>query len=90
VLATSNGLLGANIIYVSGEEVLPIGGFTGTFPPPTVDQLRSIVATGQVHLVIAVGDADDPRIRWIAWHCRQLASRSSGIDEYYCLPADAG
>jgi 4-amino-4-deoxy-L-arabinose transferase-like glycosyltransferase len=88
LVATSNGLLGANIIYVSGQEVLAIGGFTGTFPPPTVDQLRAIVAAGQVHLVIAVGDEDDPRIRWIAAHCRTLTTRSK-VAEYYCLPVNA-
>lgn len=91
LLATTSGAVAAYIIYVSGEEVLPIGGFTGTFPSPTVEQLQAIVAAGQVHLVVAVAGADDPRIRWVNVHCRSLTQvGSASLAQYYCVPADAG
>lgn len=32
--------------YASGEEALPIGGFTGTMPQPTLTQLRDKIARG--------------------------------------------
>jgi hypothetical protein len=74
----------------SGEEVLPIGGFSGTAPVPTVDQLRADVARGAFHLAFPLGRTDDPRIAWIVQHCRNLPTAAPPLTAYYCTPADAG
>jgi hypothetical protein len=57
--------------YPSGEEVLPIGGFTGTGPSPTLAALQDDISAGEFHLVLAFPSAD-PRMVWIATHCRTL------------------
>lgn len=88
--ATGGGRLAANIIFVSGEEVLPIGGFTGGLPSPTLDQLRALIAAGQLHVVMALSTDSDPRIAWISHHCRKVPHSDDTIREYYCVPADAG
>jgi hypothetical protein len=81
--------MGSDLAFVSGEEVLPIGGFTGAYPSPTVDELRALVASGQLHLVIGTSTSDS-RMAWIAAHCRELRRNAQGIVDYYCVPANAG
>jgi 4-amino-4-deoxy-L-arabinose transferase-like glycosyltransferase len=75
----------AVLVDVSGLEVLPIGGFTGTIPSPTLSQLKTDILDGQFHLVVMLSTAD-PRMRWIADHCQLLRRNRS----YFCIPADAG
>jgi 4-amino-4-deoxy-L-arabinose transferase-like glycosyltransferase len=73
----------------SGREVLPIGGFTGTIPSPTLSQLQADIRAGQFHLVLAYSSAD-PRIEWIATHCQNVTKPGAPLKTYFCLPADAG
>ena len=56
-------------IYDTGLEALPIGGFTGTIPSPTLGQLQDDIRQGKFHLVLAAATGD-PRLAWIAAHCR--------------------
>lgn len=83
LMATQSSALAAAFIYTSGMETLPIGGFTGTIPSPTLNQLKADIRNGQFHLVLALSTTD-PRLKWIATHCRDLSSHT-----YYCVPADA-
>ena len=83
--AVQSSYLAAVYIYLSGQEVLPIGGFTGTIPSPTLSQLKADILNGQFHLV-AILSTVDPRSRWIASHC-QLLRRNRN---YFCIPSDAG
>ena len=88
LLATQTSTIASGFAYTSGKEVLPIGGFTGTIPEPTVTQLKTDVATGQFHVVLA-GRTRDPRIEWIADHCQDVGHPTSAITTYFCVPADA-
>jgi 4-amino-4-deoxy-L-arabinose transferase-like glycosyltransferase len=81
VAATYTSLLAAPFIFLSGEEVLPIGGFTGTTPVPTLGQLRADIDAGDLRLVISP-TSTDPRVVWIATHCFQLPNRA--LPAYYC------
>ncbi len=85
LLATQTSALAALIIDESGREVLPIGGFTGTMPTPTLGQLQADVAAGRFHLVVAASSSD-PRIAWIATHCIDLGAHLDGLQDYYCTP----
>jgi 4-amino-4-deoxy-L-arabinose transferase-like glycosyltransferase len=85
LLAAQSSYLAAVYIYVSGQEVLPIGGFTGTIPSPTLSQLKTDILHGQFHFV-AILSTVDPRTRWIASHCQPLRRNRT----YYCIPSDAG
>ena len=84
LLAAQSSYIAAAFIYVSGLEALPIGGFTGTIPSPTLSQLKADIREGQFHLVLALSTAD-PRMRWIASHCSPLPKNRT----YLRVPADA-
>ena len=73
LMATQTSALAAPFIFDSGEEVLPIGGFTGTNPSPTLATIERLVHHGAFHLVIQSPSATDPRLTWIARHCIALA-----------------
>jgi 4-amino-4-deoxy-L-arabinose transferase-like glycosyltransferase len=89
LLATQTSALASVFIDDSGLEALPIGGFTGTIPSPTLAQLQADINAGQFHLVLAATSAD-PRLRWIAGHCRNLGRSTAKLHIYFCLPIGAG
>ena len=89
LLATQTSALASVFIDDSGLEALPIGGFTGTIPSPTLAQLQADINAGQFHLVLAATSAD-PRLRWIAAHCRNLGRSTAKLHIYFCLPSGAG
>jgi 4-amino-4-deoxy-L-arabinose transferase-like glycosyltransferase len=72
LMATQTSAVAAPFIYDSGREVLPIGGFTGTIPEPSLAALKSMIARGDFHLVIQAPTVTDPRLMWIASHCFPL------------------
>jgi 4-amino-4-deoxy-L-arabinose transferase-like glycosyltransferase len=75
--------LASPFIYASGEEILPIGGFDGTTPVPSVATLRADVASGALHTVLLV-PTRDPRVAWVVRTCRRVPTRVSVIQTYYC------
>jgi len=84
LLAAQSSYIASLFIYTSGLEALPIGGFTGTIPSPTLSQLQADIRDRQFHLVVALSASTDPRIQWISEHCNSLAGTT-----YYCVRADA-
>jgi len=68
-LATDSSILAAPFILATGREVLPIGGFQGGIPSPTLADLRHRIAAGEVHAFLVPVLSDDPRIVWIHTHC---------------------
>ena len=93
LMATETSALAAPFIFVSGQEVLPIGGYTGTIPEPSITTIRSMIRAGEFHLVLQSPSTTDPRLVWIARHCISVA-QPTGDDVptttryaiYYCLP----
>jgi hypothetical protein len=51
--------------------VLPIGGYLGNVPAPTLATLQADISRGYVRVfVLPVSPAGpDPRVRWIESHC---------------------
>ncbi len=88
LLATQSAALASVFIYDTGLEALPIGGFTGTIPAPTLGQLQADIRQGKFHLVLT-GTTRDPRLAWIARHCKPLGA-ASALRKYFCLPAVGG
>ena len=84
LLAAQSSYIASLFIYTSGLEALPIGGFTGTIPSPTLSQLQADIRDRQFHLVVALPASSDPRIQWISEHCNSLAGTT-----YLCVRADA-
>jgi hypothetical protein len=74
LLGTDTSALAAPYILASGREVLPIGGYLGGAPAPTLATLRSDVSNGYVHLfMLPIRPASrDPRLRWIEANCTQV------------------
>ena len=89
-MATQTSVLAAPFIWASGQEVLPIGGFTGTIPEPTLATLRHLIKTGFVSTFLQSPTTTDPRLTWIARHCLNVSNRARPktalpIAVYYCL-----
>jgi 4-amino-4-deoxy-L-arabinose transferase-like glycosyltransferase len=84
LLAAQSALLPTAIIYDSGLEALPIGGFDGTTPSPTLAQLQADISNGLFHLVW-ISSGTDPELMWIINHCAQRSPRL-----FYCGPTPAG
>lgn len=67
-VATYTSLLAAPLIYSTGQEVLPIGGFQGSAPAPTLPGLERLVDDNQVGVIIGP-TSTDARMRWAANRC---------------------
>lgn len=91
LMATQTSVLAAPFIYATGQEVLPIGGYTGATPSPSVASLRKMVGLGRFHLVLTARASTDSRITWIATHCLLAPppkARTPGISPlsaYFCI-----
>jgi len=96
LMATQSAVLAAPFIYASGQEVLPIGGFTGTIPAPTLATLQRLVRTHYVATFLQAPGTTDPRLSWIARHCIDVTSKAHGqrsvlpLAVYYCPAYAAG
>ena len=84
LMAAQSAALPSLIIYDTGLEALPIGGFDGTTPSPSLAQLQADIRHGLFHLVW-IDSGTDPRLRWITTHCLRIAKRF-----YDCVPPNAG
>ncbi len=81
--ATYTSAVASPLIYASGKEILPIGGFDGRTPVPSVATLRADVASGALHTVILV-PTRDPRVAWVVRHCRIVPTKIRVVRTYYC------
>jgi 4-amino-4-deoxy-L-arabinose transferase-like glycosyltransferase len=91
LLAAQSSALASVFIYDSGREALPLGGFTGTIPAPTLAQVKADVRAGQFHLaILSATRARGPVLAWITTHCRAVRSVNPALRTYFCLPQNAG
>jgi 4-amino-4-deoxy-L-arabinose transferase-like glycosyltransferase len=69
--------LAQNYILYSGAEVLPIGGFLGNVPAPTLATLEADIRRGYVRVFVlpVAPPGPDPRVRWIESHCTRQPQR---------------
>lgn len=90
IAAVDTAALAAPYIMISGREFLPIGGYSGSNPSPTLATLRRLIDRRQVGLfIIPVRPAgSDPRIIWIRAHCLGGSSAPYGphviLRNYFC------
>jgi 4-amino-4-deoxy-L-arabinose transferase-like glycosyltransferase len=89
--ATQTAVLAAPFIWASGREVLPIGGFTGTIPEPTLVTLQHLIDENFVRTFLQSPTTTDPRLTWVARHCLHIKPRPTGqhavlpVAVYFCL-----
>jgi len=55
VAAAVGSQTGAGYQLATGNSVMPIGGFNGSDPSPTLTEFQEYVANGQIHWFIAGG-----------------------------------
>lgn len=89
LMATQTSALAAPFIWASGKEVLPIGGFTGTIPEPTLNALQNLIELNDVRTFIQSPTTTDPRLTWIARHCIKVntpagATTPLPVSVFYC------
>ena len=90
LMATQTSAVAAPFIYDSGQEVVPIGGFTGTAPEPSLTSLRAMIARGDFHLVTQSPAVSDPRLVWVADHCFAVPAAAQGSDGLRFAVSTAG
>jgi 4-amino-4-deoxy-L-arabinose transferase-like glycosyltransferase len=69
--------LASQYIMITGREFLPIGGYAGVNPSPSLAELKSLVKSGKLEtFFIPVQPAgDDPRLGWIRSHCTTFGAQ---------------
>lgn len=60
LFATFGAMSAAPYITATGENVLPIGGFDGADPSPTLTQLKAWVASGELRYILTGGQGGGP------------------------------
>ncbi len=83
-LATDSSILAAPFILASGREILPIGGFQGGIPAPTLATLKGYIAAGKVRAFLIPREDADPRMVWIRAHCTTTGESDSPTALYDC------
>ena len=84
-------------IMATGREFLPIGGFTGRVPAPSLAEFERFVAEGRVRRVTVTTSplTRAPDLRWVASHCfRTPLHQNDPLERatrtvYLCAPRDA-
>jgi hypothetical protein len=74
LFGTDTSGLAQDYILYSGREVLPIGGYLGNGPAPTLATLQADIDNGyvQVFVLPVSPSGPDPRVQWIESHCTAL------------------
>ena len=77
LFGTDTSGLAENYILYSGLEVLPIGGYLGNVPAPTLAELQADINDGyvQAFLLPVSPSGSDPRVLWIESHCTRVPPR---------------
>jgi hypothetical protein len=82
VLATSSWSTASPFILATGKEVLPMGGFTGAVPSPTLAQFQHLVATHQLRFVLLGGGMgaaqSSPVQTWVRQACTAVPPSAYG------------
>jgi hypothetical protein len=84
-------------ILATGREFLPVGGFTGVVPSPTVSAFTRLVAKDRVQRVTVVTNplTNEPVMRWVVAHCTRLGPAGydpdarATLSAFNCVPHDA-
>ncbi|MCQ4082383.1 glycosyltransferase family 39 protein [Streptomyces sp. RB6PN25] len=84
-------------IINAGAPLLPMGGFTGQVPFPTLAQFRAMVASGKVRYVIPhtglpdrSGSPADRVLVWVAAHCTRVPASASLPQPLYRCGSGSG
>ncbi len=101
IVAINSAQEAGSIELATGLPVMAMGGFTGSDPTPTLDQLKSYVASGKLRFVLASGggfggggfgggpggaDTSSERTTWVTSTC-QVVNYGGSASLYDCAGA---
>jgi 4-amino-4-deoxy-L-arabinose transferase-like glycosyltransferase len=95
IVAANSSQQAGTIELATGLPVMAMGGFTGSDPTPTLDQLKSYVASGKLRFVLVDGlggggfggsDTTD-RTSWVTSTCKVVNYGDSSSNLYDCAGA---
>jgi 4-amino-4-deoxy-L-arabinose transferase-like glycosyltransferase len=92
IVAANSAQEAGSIEIATGLPVMAMGGFTGSDPAPTLDQLKSYIASGKLRFVLASGGmgggmgGDTSRDSWVASTCKAV-SYGGSASLYDCAGA---
>ncbi|WP_042390129.1 ArnT family glycosyltransferase [Streptacidiphilus melanogenes] len=82
LMATSSWSTASPFILATGKEVLPMGGFTGAVPSPTLSQFQHLVSTRQLRFVLLGGGMgagqSSPVQSWVRQSCAVVPPSAYG------------
>lgn len=91
LLATFGAQNAAHYITATGESILPIGGFDGSDPVPTLDRFTELVDAGAIRYVLAPQrdgrggpQQDSPIADWVTANCVVDTAAPDSVTLYLC------
>ncbi len=92
LMAIQTAALAAPYIFATGQETLPLGGFTGATPEPSPASLAAMVSSGDFRLALVASPGASDSSRWITAHCLSIgqptgtssAAPVRRLAVYYC------
>ncbi len=91
VLATDGWTTASPYVLATGDAVLPMGGFSGSVPQPSLSGFTALVHGGRLHYVLLSGSAGFGGMRgggsgsvasigtWVRAHCSAVPSSAYGV-----------
>ncbi|MFJ4185242.1 ArnT family glycosyltransferase [Kitasatospora sp. NPDC089509] len=99
LFAASSWSAASPFILATGDEVLPMGGFSGSAPSPTLPEVQQLIGKGELRYVLldadrAPGTADAAEVHsWVRASCTPVPATdvpglppSTGRQLYHCTP----
>jgi len=76
LMAAQTSAVAAPFIYATGDEVLPLGGYTGIIPSPSAAQLAARISAGYFHLALIAKPGATAGTAYVAAHCLHVPRKS--------------
>ena len=97
IVAVSGGTWAGQVEIETGRPVMAMGGFNGGDDAPTLDQLRSLIAGGELRFVVVGGGGGAPGgassmsiSSWVSSACTPLTIDGAAASVYDCAGAVTG
>jgi 4-amino-4-deoxy-L-arabinose transferase-like glycosyltransferase len=91
LMAAQTSAVAAPFIYATGDEVLPLGGYTGIIPSPTAAQVSARISDGYFHLALIAQPGATAGTAYVAAHCIHVRPKQGAggsvapkLKIYYC------
>lgn len=92
LLVTFGAQSAASYTTATGENILPVGGFDGQDPTPTLTQFKKMVSAGEIRYVLVGGNSQGGNVEtqgnskistWVSTHC-SLDANAPTSNLYFC------